>query len=121
MLDYLKDKTITVNFGGQSKEIKLLSKDDLTEDQWKQVENGTMSGDDAMKILTDKLNGRLKQAFGVNSDKNNQQNVSVSYDAQNGGFKFNVLDLSQTLTVTTNSLELRETLGLEAGALIRLV
>ena len=116
MLDYLKDKTITVNFGGQSKEIKLLSKDDLTEDQWKQVENGTMSGDDAMKILTDKLNGRLKQAFGVNSDKNNQQNVSVSYDAQNGGFKFNVLDLSQTLTVTTNSLELRETLGLEAGA-----
>lgn len=116
MFDYLKDKTITVNFGGQSKEIKLLSQDDLTEEQWKAVENGTMSGDEAMNILTDKLNGRLKQAFGVNSDKNNQQNVSVSYDAQNGGFKFNVLDSSQTLTVTTNSLELRETLGLEAGA-----
>ncbi len=115
MFDYLKDKTITVNFGGQSKEIKLLSQDDLTEDQWKAVENGTMGGDEAMKILTDKLNGRLKQAFGVNDDQGGKQNVSVSYDDANG-FQFKVLDSSQTLTVTADSLELREALGLEAGA-----
>lgn len=94
--DYLVGKSISVTFGGQTKNIELIRDDEK----------------DSIKTFDDlkaKLQQRLDHAFGsgkVTVDIDNTDTVI-------NGLSFKTNDPKETLTVNANSVELRKELGIE--------
>ncbi len=103
MKDYLVGKTLTVSYGGQTKTIDILTKEEA-----EKVANG--------EDLAGVLQKRLDKAFG--SDK-----IEVSMDG--GSLSFKALarkdaegkDLAaETLTINSDSAEMRKIIGIEKNA-----
>ena len=86
---YLKGKSISVSYGGQTKNIELIGdKEEITN----------------FKDFTDSLQNKLDKAFG-------SENVTVGKDS-NGSLTFTAKDNKQTLQISAGSKELQNALGI---------
>ena len=86
---YLKGKSISVSYGGQTKNIELIGdKEEITN----------------FKDFTDSLQNKLDKAFG-------SENVTVGKDS-NGSLTFTAKDNKQTLQISADSKELQNALGI---------
>lgn len=91
--EHLVGKSITVTFGGQTKTIELIKEDEK----------------DSIKTLDDLKNTvqkRLDRAFGSGK---------VNVDTTGDKLSFNPVDKDQTLTINTDSVELRKVLGIQVN------
>lgn len=115
-LDYMAGKKFSISFGGQTKEVELLSKADAEALK----AGGTVSMDD----VVNKINEKLGKAFGKGQDGAGKDiyNVEAFVDTD-GALKFRTGELAatsggmvQTLTVTSNDSEVRKNLDILNGA-----
>ena len=87
--DYLKGKSISVSYGGQTKNIELIGdKEDIKD----------------FKAFKDSLQNKLDKAFGSGK-------VTVG-EGQNGSLTFTAKDNKQTLQISADSKELQNALGI---------
>lgn len=87
--DYLKGKSISVSYGGQTKNIELIGdKEEISE----------------FDVFTESLQEKLNKAFG-------SKNVIVGKDS-NGSLTFTAKDNKQTLQISADSKELQNALGI---------
>lgn len=100
MKEYLEDKKLTVTYGGQTAEITLLTKEDVTAMEGK-------SDEEQMAYLAEAIQNRLNKAFGSGK-------VSANIDAA-GKLSFGNAgsEDEQTITVNSDDYELRKVLGIE--------
>lgn len=98
MVQYLTGKKFTISIGGQSKQIELVKSGD------------SFANLDQMKA---KIQERLDQEFGTNK-------IKVSGGTQTDGsvdpLEFESVNPSQSLTISSDSKEVRDTLGIVKGA-----
>lgn len=87
--DYLKGKSISVSYGGQTKNIELIGDKEEIKD---------------FKAFKDSLQNKLDKAFGSGK-------VTVG-EGQNGSLTFTAKDNKQTLQVSADSKELQNALGI---------
>ena len=87
--DYLKGKSISVSYGGQTKNIELIGDKEEIKD---------------FKAFKDSLQNKLNKAFG-------SENVTVGKDS-NGSLTFTAKDNKQTLQISAGSKELQNALGI---------
>ena len=86
---YLKGKSISVSYGGQTKNIELIGdKEEISE----------------FDVFTESLQEKLNKAFG-------SENVTVGKDS-NGSLTFTAKDNKQTLQISADSKELQNALGI---------
>lgn len=90
--EYLNGKSITVTYGGQKKTIELIKDGD------------TVNSYDEFKTL---LQNRINKAFG--KDK-----ITVE-TGTDGGLSFKPVNSQETISVNADSLELRNTIGIQAN------
>ncbi len=90
--DYMKGKALTVNFNGTKREIELMTDADASADFDTWISN---------------LQSRLDAAFGTG-------NVKVG--KEDGNLTFSTVSETSTLSITSDALDLIESLGLENGA-----
>ena len=86
---YLKGKSISVSYGGQTKNIELIGDKEEIKD---------------FKAFKDSLQNKLNKAFG-------SENVTVGKDS-NGSLTFTAKDNKQTLQISADSKELQNALGI---------
>ena len=86
---YLKGKSISVSYGGQTKNIELIGDKEEIKD---------------FKAFTDSLQNKLDKAFGSGK-------VTVG-EGQNGSLTFTAKDNKQTLQISADSKELQNALGI---------
>ena len=86
---YLKGKSISVSYGGQTKNIELIGDKEEIKD---------------FKAFKDSLQNKLNKAFG-------SENVTVGKDS-NGSLTFTAKDNKQTLQISAGSKELQNALGI---------
>ena len=86
---YLKGKSISVSYGGQTKNIELIGDKEEIKD---------------FKAFKDSLQNKLDKAFG-------SENVTVGKDS-NGSLTFTAKDNKQTLQISADSKELQNALGI---------
>ena len=86
---YLKGKSISVSYGGQTKNIELIGDKEEIKD---------------FKAFKDSLQNKLDKAFGSGK-------VTVG-EGQNGSLTFTATDSSQTLQISADSKELQNALGI---------
>lgn len=99
MQDYLVGKKLTVTYGGQSAEIELLTKDDVTEI------NKLTKDAEKTEYMADAIQKRIDKAFGSGKVSVTQTGGKLSFE--------DVSNNSQTLTINASDLELRNILGIE--------
>lgn len=87
--DYLKGKSISVSYGGQTKNIELIGDKEEIKD---------------FKAFKDSLQNKLDKAFGSGK-------VTVG-EGQNGSLTFTATDNKQTLQISADSKELQNALGI---------
>ena len=87
--DYLKGKSISVSYGGQTKNIELI---------------GDKEAITSFDAFTNSLQEKLNKAFG-------SENVTVGKDS-NGSLTFTAKDNKQTLQISADSKELQNALGI---------
>lgn len=93
LLGYLKGKSISVSYGGQTKNIELIGdKEEIT--NFKKFED-----------FTNSLQNKLDKAFGSGK-------VTVGKDSNNGSLTFTATDNKQTLQISADSKELQNALGI---------
>lgn len=97
MVQFLRGKKLSFSFGGQTKSIELVK-----------------SGDQISSLddLVNNIQDRLDKAFG-------KDNIKVGVGQNNGVLKFglgNNASKNQTLTISSDDVELRKTLGIQNGA-----
>lgn len=91
--EHLVGKSITVTFGGQTKTIELIKEDE---------KDGIKTLDD----LKNTVQKRLDRAFGSGK---------VTVDTTGDKLSFKPVDKDQTLTINTDSVELRKVLGIQVN------
>ncbi len=89
LLGYLKGKSISVSYGGQTKNIELIGDKEEIKD---------------FKAFKDSLQNKLDKAFGSGK-------VTVG-EGQNGSLTFTATDNKQTLQISADSKELQNALGI---------
>ena len=89
LLGYLKGKSISVSYGGQTKNIELI---------------GDKEAITSFETFKDSLQNKLNKAFG-------SENVTVGKDS-NGSLTFTAKDNKQTLQISADSKELQNALGI---------
>lgn len=99
MQDYLVGKKLTVTYGGQSAEIELLTKDDVTEI------NKLTTDAEKTEYMANAIQKRIDKAFGSGKVSVTQTGGRLSFEDASSN--------SQTLTVNASDLELRSILGIE--------
>ena len=95
MTQYLTGKKLTISFGGQTKEIELVKSGD------------TFTNLDDLKGI---IQGRLNQAFGTDNIKVAGGTDPLSFELGSNASP------NQTLTVTSDNMEIRNVLGIQKGA-----
>lgn len=97
MLDYLTGKKLTISFGGQTKEIELVKEEDKADIH-------------DLEDLKQTIQTRLNRAFGEDNIKLEVENGSLSFKLGDN------VSSSMTLTITSDSAEMRKVLGIKKGA-----
>lgn len=92
---YMKGKKVSVTFGGQTKQIELITE--------KEAEAGVKS----VAQLAENINKRLEDAFGKGNVVASSKNGELTFDLGSNA------SANTTLTVSSNSKEMRDLLGLE--------
>lgn len=118
MVEYLAGKKLTVSFGGQTKQIELIKSGETFEDDPATVSNPRT----AFEKLKDTIQDRLDMAFG---EGNINVNIETGTDDQGNpvqSLSFGLPDntSSKTLTITSDSAEVRGVLGIQKGASTKL-
>lgn len=119
MVEYLAGKKLTVSFGGQTKQIELIKSGETFEDD----DPATVSNPrTAFEKLKDTIQDRLDMAFG---EGNINVNIETGTDDQGNpvqSLSFGLPDnkSSKTLTITSDSAEVRGVLGIQKGASTKL-
>lgn len=117
MVEYLSGRKLSISFGGQTKEIELIKSGDTFEDTVDTDDKVTKSALDKVK---EKMQERLDQAFGSNNIvvEGGMRTDAVGttvYDSLS--FKLgDGVSTSMTLTITSDSAEIRNVLGIQKGA-----
>ncbi len=107
MAAYLKGRKFTVSYGGQSKQVELISNEDAAE-----LAKAQKNGEDVDKLFAEKMQKHLDQAFGSGK-------IKVDFledDADPKGRKItfaNAKDDGTTLTVTSSDYAVRKETGLD--------
>lgn len=105
LAEYMTGKKLSVSYGGQTKEITLITSDEL-----KAIKAET-DPDEAMKRLKDNIQSRLDSAFGKDNVK-----AVINGGTLEFGLKDSTTANGPTLTITNSSAAVRNTLGIQAGA-----
>ncbi len=108
MAEYLKGRSFTVTYGGQSKEVELITAEDAA-DLAKETAKGTKDLD-IDKLFAEKIQKNLDRAFG-----SGKISVTVDESSNNelrGNISFNSKDGSIALSVTSSDNAVREETGL---------
>lgn len=95
LAQYMEGKTVSVTFGGQTKQIELITKEEAKDG----VEN--------VAELVANINKRLEDAFGKNNVVASSENDVLTFKLGSNASE------NTTLTVSSNSKEMRDLLGLE--------
>ncbi|MGL5436382.1 MAG: flagellar filament capping protein FliD [Lachnospiraceae bacterium] len=112
MVQYLTEKSLSVTYGGQTKQIELLRSDDVVNSF---ADGKTQNADGTYSYAPDSLAGilqsRLDKAFGSGK-------VIVDTDGGKISFSSKADDQgkAQSLTITSDDAELRKTLGIAKNA-----
>lgn len=114
MVQYLTDKKLTISFGGQTKEVKLLKSQDI-EAFKKNNNNKELSLDDLKSIMQKNLNqafgtDNIEVAEGTRLDEDGVSFIALSFKLGKNA------SASQSLTITSDDAEIRQVLGLKKGA-----
>ncbi|MCI8576631.1 MAG: flagellar filament capping protein FliD [Lachnospiraceae bacterium] len=114
LADYMTGKKLSVTFAGQTKDIELVTADEL-----QAIKDCSGDSEAAMNKLVSNIQSRLDRAFGTN-------NLEVCVEEGNLAFKLgskvtdnldpDKLNEAPTLTITSSSAEVRNTLGIQANA-----
>lgn len=103
--EYMANRKFSISYGGQSKDVVLLTKEESDEIQ-------KLTDKDAkMEKLLEYTNKHLEKAFGKNSETG-KGNVTVDFNSS-GELQFQVKDEKETLTVNTSGYEARKMLGFD--------
>lgn len=97
--EYMADRKFSISYGGQSKDVVLLTKEES--DAIQQETDKTKK----MEMLEGYANKHLEKAFG-------KGNVTVDFNSS-GKLQFQVKDAKETLTVNTSGYEARKMLGFD--------
>ncbi len=101
MADYLKGRKFTVTYGGQSKQVELITEADAKE------LSEAAAGTDLDKLFADKMQKNLEKAFGTGK-------IAVSADPTTGKISFSdIKNEGATLTVTSSDYAVRKETGLD--------
>ena len=112
--DYLAGKELTITLGGQTKRVELVKSNDAFEDDLPDAVDGRT----AFEKLRDTVQERLDMAFGKDNIK-----VSIHDEGGSKSLQFDTPEPSssdpgstkQSLTITSDSAEVRKTLGIKDG------
>ena len=97
--EYMANRKFSISYGGQSKDVVLLTKEESDEIQ-------KLTDKDAkMKKLLEYTNKHLEKAFG-------KGNVTADFNSS-GELQFQVKDAKETLTINTSDYEARKMLGFD--------
>lgn len=99
MDDYLKNKKLSITYGGQTKEIELLTSDDIEAMK-------DMSVDDKNRYMAETVQSRINKAFG-----SGKMEVSIGTSGELS-FK-DISGYGQTLKISSDNPELRKILGIK--------
>lgn len=102
MADYLTGKTLSVTYGGQTKTIDLLKREDVTDEEGNPK---PISDADFINLLQ----SRLDKAFGSGK-------IKVGFDGKDGALAFKNADTEhpdQTLTINSTDAQMRTIIGIE--------
>lgn len=103
--EYMANRKFSISYGGQSKDVVLLTKEESDEIQ-------KLTDKDAkMKKLLEYTNKHLEKAFGKNKETG-KGNVTVDFNSS-GELQFQVKDKKETLTINTSGYEARKMLGFD--------
>lgn len=111
---FMAGRKVSVSYGGTSKTIELLTKDEAKELADLKKPDGTPDGEAKQKKLQEFMNNHLKKVFGTTTDAsgNTVNNVSAEINAK-GEIEFRGADKKQTLKVTSSDPEMKKELGLD--------
>lgn len=103
--EYMANRKFSISYGGQSKDVVLLTKKESDA-----IQNET-DKTKKMEMLEGYANKHLEKAFGKNSETG-KGNVTVAFNS-GGELQFQVKDKKETLTVNTSGYEARKMLGFD--------
>lgn len=103
--EYMANRKFSISYGGQSKDVVLLTKEESDA-----IQNET-DKTKKMEMLEGYANKHLEKAFGKNSETG-KGNVTVDFNSS-GKLQFQVKDAKETLTVNTSGYEARKMLGFD--------
>lgn len=103
--EYMANRKFSISYGGQSKDVVLLTKEES--DAIQQETDKTKK----MEMLEGYANKHLEKAFGKNKETG-KGNVTVDFNS-NGELQFQVKDKKETLTINTSGYEARKMLGFD--------
>ena len=102
--EYMANRKFSISYGGQSKDVVLLTKEESDA-----IQNETNKAK-KMKMLEGYANKHLEKAFGKNKETG-KGNVTVAFSGEK--LQFQVKDAKETLTVNTSGYEARKMLGFD--------
>lgn len=103
--EYMANRKFSISYGGQSKDVVLLTKEESDA-----IQNET-DKTKKMEMLEGYANKHLEKAFGKNKETG-KGNVTVAFNSS-GELQFQVKDEKETLTVNTSGYEARKMLGFD--------
>lgn len=102
--EYMANRKFSISYGGQSKDVVLLTKEESDA-----IQNET-DKTKKMEMLEGYANKHLEKAFGKNKETR-KGNVTVAFNS--GKLQFQVKDAKETLTINTSDYEARKMLGFD--------
>lgn len=102
--EYMANRKFSISYGGQSKDVVLLTKEESDA-----IQNET-DKTKKMEMLEGYANKHLEKAFGKNKETG-KGNVTVAFNS--GILQFQVKDAKETLTINTSDYEARKMLGFD--------
>ncbi len=103
--EYMANRKFSISYGGQSKDVVLLTKEESDA-----IQNETNKAK-KMEMLEGYANKHLEKAFGKNKETG-KGNVTVAFNS-GGELQFQVKDAKETLTINTSGYEARKMLGFD--------